>query len=240
MKLEARELVCDYGATRAVDSVDLAAAGGSILAVFGPNGAGKTTLLRMLSGERKPDRGAVRLDGRPVSGSDPAWRSRVGLISHRTGLYRKLTVGENLAFFATLHGVAGQGAAAARALDGVGAGELEGKAVEQLSRGQRQRVALARSLVHDPDIVFLDEPFTGLDPGGAEALEAMLRACREAGKIVVLVTHDLRRGVELADRVAVLRRGRKVLDGSASEHGAQDLLRFFTAGGGAGGEGAAA
>ena len=233
MRIEAGGLVCDYGPTRAVDSVDIAAEGGSILAVFGPNGAGKTTLLRMLSGERKPDRGDVRLDGAAVSGSDPAWRSRVGLLSHRTGLYRKLTVGENLAFFATLQGLADRAGSAARALDRVGAGELAARPVEQISRGQRQRVALARSLMHDPDVLFLDEPFTGLDPAGAEALEAMLRECREAGKIVVLVTHDLRRGLQLADRVAVLRRGRKVLDGSAAEHGAEDLLRFFTVGGGA-------
>ncbi len=233
MKLVARELVCDYGPTRAVDRVDVAAAGGSILAVFGPNGAGKTTLLRMLSGERKPDHGEIQLDGGAVSGSDPAWRSRVGLMSHRTGLYRKLSVGENLAFFATLHGVAGEGAAAERALDRVGAGELVAKPVEQLSRGQRQRVSLARSLMHDPDVLFLDEPFTGLDPGGAQALEAVLCSCREAGRIVVLVTHGLRRGLALADRAVVLRRGRKVLDGSAAEYGPEDLLRFFTVGGGA-------
>ena len=105
VKLAARGLVCDYGPTRALDGVDVDADSGSILAIFGPNGAGKTTLLRALSGERRPDRGEVLLDGAAVLGSDPAWRSRVGLVSHRTGLYRKLTVGENLDFFAALHGL---------------------------------------------------------------------------------------------------------------------------------------
>ncbi len=232
MNLTARGLVCDYGPTRALDGVDVDAAGGSILAVFGPNGAGKTTLLRALSGERRPDRGEVLLNGAAVSGSHPAWRSRVGLVSHRTGLYRKLTVGENLAFFAAAHGIASRREAAVRALDQVGAPDLVEVPVEELSRGQRQRAALARSLLHDPDVLFLDEPFTGLDPGGALILEAMLSARRVAGTIVVLVTHDLHRGLNLSDRAMVLRRGRKVLDGRSRGWAAEDLLPFFTAGGG--------
>lgn len=228
MKLSARGLVCDYGLTRALDGVDVDAVGGSILAVFGPNGAGKTTLLRALSGERKPDRGEVLLDGAAVSGS--AWRSRVGLVSHRTGLYRKLTVGENLAFFAALHGMARNRKTAARALNQVGAPDLIDVPVEELSRGQRQRAAIARSLLHDPGVLFLDEPFTGLDPGGAVTLETMLSDCRAAGTIVVLVTHDLHRGLRLSDRAMVLRRGRKVLDGRSPGREADDLLPFFTAG----------
>ena len=232
MKLAARGLVCDYGPTRALDGVDVDADSGSILAIFGPNGAGKTTLLRALSGERRPDRGEVLLDGAAVLGSDPAWRSRVGLVSHRTGLYRKLTVGENLDFFAALHGLSRDPERAVRALSEVGAPGLADMPVEDLSRGQRQRVALARSLVPDPDVLFLDEPFTGLDPAGAATLAAMLVARRAAGTIVLLVTHDLRRGLELADRTVMLRRGRKVLDAKAADCEAQDLLPFFTAGGG--------
>ncbi|MDE2753859.1 MAG: heme ABC exporter ATP-binding protein CcmA [Gemmatimonadota bacterium] len=233
MRLSARGLVCDYGPTRALDGVDIDAAGGSILAVFGPNGAGKTTLLRALSGERRPDAGEVRLNGAAVSGSDPAWRARVALVSHRTGLYRKLTVGENLAFFGALHGLATDPHAGFRALEEVEARDLADIPVEKLSRGQRQRAALARSLLHDPDVLFLDEPFTGLDPGGASTLEAMLQARREADTVVVLVTHDLERGLKLADRALVLRRGRSVLDTESSGRKPEDLLPFFTAGGNA-------
>ena len=233
MRLSARGLVCDYGPTRALDGVDIDAAGGSILAVFGPNGAGKTTLLRALSGERRPDAGEVTLNGAAVSGSDPAWRGRVGLVSHRTGLYRKLTVGENLAFFGALHGLATDPHAGFRALEEVDARDLADIPVEKLSRGQRQRAALARSLLHDPDVLFLDEPFTGLDPGGASTLEAMLQARREADTVVVLVTHDLERGLKLADRALVLRRGRSVLDTESSGRKPEDLLPFFTAGGNA-------
>ncbi len=233
MRLSARGLVCDFGPTRALDGVDVDAVGGSILAVFGPNGAGKTTLLRALSGERRPEAGQVALDGVAVSGSDPAWRARVGLVSHRTGLYTKLTVGENLAFFGALHGLARDRQATLRALDAVGARDLAGVPVENLSRGQRQRAALARSLLHGPDVLLLDEPFTGLDPAAASVLETVLSSRRKAGTVVVLVTHDLERGLKLADRVAVLRRGRTVLDADARGRGAEDLLPFFTAGGNA-------
>ena len=221
--------MCSYGPTRALDGVDIAAAGGEIVAVVGPNGAGKTTLLRALSGERRPDLGEVLLDGSPVSGADPGWRGRVGVVSHRTGLYRKLYVLENLRFFAALQGMRRGRGAVAGALRAVGAAGLAEARVEALSRGQGQRVALARSLLHDPDVLFLDEPFTGLDPGGAEALEAVLEARRAAGRIVVLVTHDLRRGLGLADRVAVLRRGCKVFDAEVPAEDPGELLGFFTA-----------
>lgn len=229
MTLEGRRLVCRYGPTRALDGVDVLAGDGGILAVVGRNGAGKTTLLRTLSGEKRPDRGEVLLDGSPVSGADPRWRGRVGLVSHRTGLYRKLTVAENLGFFASLHAVPRARDAVGRALEAVGAAALAGRRADALSRGQSQRVALARSLLHDPDVLFLDEPFTGLDPGAAAALETTLRARRKADKVIVLVTHDLRRCLGLADRVVVLRGGRKVHDGETAAADAADLLRFFTA-----------
>ena len=228
MTLAAHGLVCSYGAVRAVDGVDIEARSDSVLAIFGPNGAGKTTLLKSLGGERRPDEGRVFLDGSEVRGSDPHWRSRVGLVSHRTGLYRKLTAMENLLFFAALHRLPQAPEAASEALDAVGALELAGARIEALSRGQRQRVALARALLHDPDILFLDEPFSGLDPSGASALEAAVRARRSPERIVVLVTHDLRRGLRLADRVAVLRRGRKVLDADRADCDVEGLLELFS------------
>lgn len=227
MTLAAHDLVCSYGPTRALDGVDVEVGDDSILVVFGPNGAGKTTLLRALSGERRPDGGRVLVDGEAVRGADPAWRGRIGLVSHRTGLYLKLTVMENLLFFAALHGLAGGGRAARGALEAVDAAGLARTRVEALSRGLRQRVALARALLHDPDILFLDEPFTGLDPSAAAALETMLLERRSPRRTIVLVTHDLQRGLALADRVVVLRRGRKVLDADRSECAEAGLLRLF-------------
>lgn len=234
LTLTGRGLVCNYGPTRAVDGLDVDVSRDEILAVFGPNGAGKTTLLKALSGERRPDDGQVFLDGREVNGSDPAWRSRLGLVSHRTGLYLNLTVVENLCFFAAMRGLATSSHAAAEALEAAGAVELARFRAESLSRGQRQRVALARSLLHDPDILFLDEPFTGLDPEAAAALEAALLERRSPRRIVVLVTHDIGRGLRLADRVMVMRRGRRVLAGRADRFGSDALLAAFAgrAGGG--------
>ena len=229
MTLEGQRLVCSYGPTRALDGVSIVAGGGEIVAVVGPNGAGKTTLLRALSGERRPDQGEVLLDGSPVSGADPGWRGRVGLVSHRTGLYRKLTVAENLTFFASLHAVPTPRNAVAQALGTIAAATLADTRVEALSRGQAQRVALARSLLHDPDILFLDEPFTGLDPAAAATLETTLRERRAAGGVIILVTHDLTRALGLADRVVALRRGHKVQDCEAGDATAADLLRHFTA-----------
>ncbi len=228
MTLAGRALVCRYGPTRAVDGVDVDAAGNEVLAVFGPNGAGKTTLLKALSGERMPDEGQVLLDGRAVSSADPGWRARLGLVSHRTGLYLRLTVAENLRFFAAMYGLTAGSRAAVEALETVGAQDLAPVRTEALSRGQRQRVALARSLMHDPDILFLDEPFTGLDPAGAASLEAVLLARKSPGRIVVLVTHDLSRGLRLADRIMVMRRGRKVLEGRAGRFDPEGLLARFT------------
>ncbi len=224
--LTARDLVCDYGPTRALDGVGIAVGRGTTLGVFGANGAGKTTLLRVLSGERRADGGRVELDGVAVRRTGGAWWGRVGVVSHRTGLYHKLTAAENLAFFAALRGLPRDRESLAHALEGVGAAALADRQVDGLSRGQRQRVALARSLMHAPEILFLDEPFSGLDPEGARRLAAMLREGAE-GRIVVLVTHNLARGLALSDRVVVLRRGCKTLDADARGLTPDRLLGHF-------------
>ena len=217
---------CRYGATRALEKVSVSAVPGGIVTIVGPNGAGKSTLLRVMSGERRPDRGAVLLDGRPIRRSDPGWRRGIAVASHRTGLYRNLAVAENLRFFAGLHGAASGRAAAA--LASVGAASLAGRRVATLSRGQRQRVALARALTHDPRFLLLDEPFAGLDDEGADLLEGVLADRRRSGCTVLLVTHDLRRGARLASRVVVLRRGLNVHEGAPpADPGA--LLAHFSA-----------
>ena len=227
MTLEGRGLVCDYGPTRALDSVDVAARGGETVAVFGPNGAGKTTLLKVLGGERTPDRGSVLFEGAPVPGAGHEWRAQSGLISHRTGLYPRLTVEENLRFFAGLRGLAPDRDALAGALARAGVAETAGVQVRLLSRGQRQRAALARLLLHDPRAVFLDEPFTGLDPAGVAALEAALRDFASRGRVVVLTTHDVARGLVLADRFVVLRGGRVALAGVADPERASHVVASF-------------
>ncbi len=210
MILEGRGLACAYGPTRALDGVSFAA-GDGVLAVFGPNGAGKSTLLRVLAGERRPDAGEVLLDGVALSADRFAWRARIGVAGHRSGLYAKLTVAQNLLFFASLHGRTTPGEVRA-ALAAVEAERLANRQAGALSRGERQRAALARALMRDPELLLLDEPFTGLDASSSSVLETALRDRGRRGRIVVLVTHDIARGAALADRVVVLRRGRKALD----------------------------
>ena len=216
MTLEARRVSCRYGATRALEDVSILAESGNVVAVVGPNGAGKSTLLRVMSGERRPDAGAVIADGQPVLRSDPEWRRRVSVVSHRTGLYQGLTAAENLRFFAGLNGLPRRGAAevVAESLASVGAATLAERRVSALSRGQAQRVSLARALLSDPRLLLLDEPFAGLDDEAAGLLEGVLAARRDSGCTVLLVTHDLSRAVRLADRIVVLRRGRKVHEGA--------------------------
>ncbi len=201
----AHALVRRYGRRRALGPVTLAVGAGECLALFGPNGAGKTTLLRCFAGLLRPTAGEARLLGRPLRG-DAALRGAIGLLSHHSMLHDQLTVRENLAFAAALHGLAGRAADAA--IDAVMSRlDLHGRAsvpVRALSRGWQQRTSIARAIVHAPALVLLDEPYTGLDVAGAQALTALLRTLRDDGAALVLVTHDVTEGLDLATRAAVL------------------------------------
>jgi heme exporter protein A len=209
--LEGRGLARAFGSARAVDGVDVTLAAGSCLALFGPNGAGKTTLLRMLAGLLRPTAGEVRIGGvlvRSEQGADA--RGRIGLISHQGMLYSALTALENVEFAARLHGVADATAAAERALAHLRVLDRAHVPVRALSRGLQQRVSIARAIVHAPDVLLLDEPYTGLDEPGARALTQELTALRGSGAAMVLVTHNLLEGLDLATHTAVMRRGRLV------------------------------
>lgn len=215
--LSVEGLVKDFGAIRAVDEVSFSLRQGGSLVVFGPNGAGKTTLLRILAGLTRPDRGEVRVGRSSRTGSDRAWRGRVGVLSHKTFLYDHLTAAENLYFHADLHGVDNADRRVSEGLDRVGLGARADAFVATFSRGMRQRLALARTLLHDPELVLLDEPFSGLDVHGGSVLVEVLRALRDGNRSVVLVTHDLSRGLELADRWAILVEGRIAREGRSAE-----------------------
>ncbi|CAN5698727.1 ABC transporter ATP-binding protein [soil metagenome] len=192
-----------YGPLPAVWGIDFALAAGEFLTIFGPNGAGKTTLLRLLCGALRPTRGEVRIEGEPLRGGGEAWRRRIGVLSHQTFLYAGLTAFENLDFYARLYDVEERRSRVERALAEVGLWERRGDRVQVFSRGMQQRLALARTLLHDPAVVLLDEPYTGLDPHAAAMLRAVLERLRDGARTVVLVTHNLSQGLELADRVVV-------------------------------------
>ena len=206
--LEATGLWRAYGRRKVLRDLDLAVAAGEAVAVAGPNGAGKTTLLRVLAGLARPDRGEVRLEGRPLRRDAPQVRRAIGLVSHQTLLYDDLTLHENLTFAARLYGLPTPAAAARAALDEAGLGPRADESPRRLSRGLAQRAAIARALLHRPRLLLLDEPFTALDAAASERLRAELGARRQQGLGIVLVTHQLAEAWEVATRIAVLVEGR--------------------------------
>jgi heme exporter protein A len=215
--VEARGLVREYGAVVAVDGIDLTVAEGEFLTVFGPNGAGKTSLLKMLGGAMRPTRGSVAIAGVPLDFSNGEWRKSVGMLSHQGFLYQQLTVEENLRFYGRLFGLGDLEARIRARLERVGLADRARHAVHQLSHGMRQRLALARALLHDPELVLLDEPYTGLDPAAASVLRQVLQELRSDRRTVVMVTHNLTEGLALATRVAIQVGGRLAWEGARED-----------------------
>jgi heme exporter protein A len=205
--VEATELTREFGPRRAVAGVTFSLAAGECLALFGPNGAGKTTLLRVLAGLLKPTSGSARISGIPLPGG-PLARSRVGLISHHTMLYEALSARENVSFSARLYGIRDARARVEDSLRRMSMLERADAPVRSLSRGMQQRVSIARAMVHSPQLVLADEPYSGLDESGARALTAVLQELRSAGTAIIVVTHNLVEGLSLATYAAVMQRGK--------------------------------
>jgi len=206
-------VVRHYGGVAAIDGVDLTVAAGESILLLGANGAGKTTLLRLLALLARPAAGDYLLFGEPTrrGGDRLMQRRRLGFLAHQTWLYEHLTAEENLRFHAGLYGLRPDGAAIEAALDAVGLRARRADPVRTYSRGMQQRLALARVLLHRPDLLLLDEPFTGLDRDGAERLRALLTT-HAAGRTLILATHDVAEALPLATRVVVLARGRIAAD----------------------------
>jgi ABC-2 type transport system ATP-binding protein len=205
-----------YGDNHVLDGVGFTVAPGSMFGFCGANGAGKTTTMRIAMGLARADAGEVRWRGRPL---DDDVRRRIGYMPEERGLYPKMKVGEQLAYFARLHGL--DAAAAGRASDEwterLGVADRRRDAVEKLSLGNQQRVQLAAALVARPEVLILDEPFSGLDPVGVDALaEALLDQCRQ-GVPVVFSSHQLDLVERLCDSVGILARGRIVASGTVAE-----------------------
>jgi len=214
--VEARGLAKRYGPLAALDGIDLSVPAGQAIVLLGANGAGKSTLLRLLATLTRPSDGRLRLFGEEVVPSDAGrLRSRIGFLSHQTFLYEHLTGLENLLFYARLYGLPDPERAAREALGAARLLDRQEDRVGVYSRGMQQRLAIARSLLHAPEMVLLDEPFTGLDRESSARLEERLRQLRSAGRTCVMATHDLEQGLRVADRVLVLRHGRLELDAPA-------------------------
>lgn len=190
-----------------MSGVDFALVAGDCLALFGPNGAGKTTLLRLIAGLLEPTAGTARVNGVDMR-RDATARASVGLISHQSMLYAPLTALENVEFTARLYGLANPRASARAALESMRVLDRADVPVRTLSRGLLQRVSVARATVHEPTVVLLDEPYTGLDDAGASALTGLLQSLRARGATLIVVTHNVAEGLALATHAAIMTDGR--------------------------------
>jgi ABC-2 type transport system ATP-binding protein len=210
-----RDLTKVYGEVRAVDGVDLDVADGEFVGVLGPNGAGKTTLLEVVEGLRRPDSGTVEVLGEQVWPRNAAVLPRIGVQLQASAFFERLTAREQIRTFAALYDVS-----PARAddwLERVGLAEKASARVEDLSGGQAQRLSIACALVHDPELVFLDEPTASLDPQARRNLWDLLSGINDSGRTVVLTTHYMDEAEVLCDRVAVMDSGRVLQVGSPAE-----------------------
>ncbi len=203
--IEVSDLRKTYGGVPAVDGISFQVAQGEVFGLLGPNGAGKTTTVECLLGLRSADSGRLQLLGSERGAQDPAVRSRLGVQLQTTGLLSQLTVREQVALFS---GLFPRALPAAQVLQAVGLDDKAGAATHALSGGQKQRLAVALALVNDPELVFLDEPTTGLDPQARRGLWEVIGDVRQRGRSVLLTTHYMEEAEQLCDRVAVIDHGR--------------------------------
>jgi ABC-2 type transport system ATP-binding protein len=214
--LQLTDLARRYGDVVALDGISFSVASGQLYGFVGPNGAGKTTTMRIVLGVLAPDRGEVRWRGGLV---DAVTRSRFGYMPEERGLYPKMRVRDQLVYLARLHGAgpAQAAAAAERWIGRLGLEERAGDRVETLSLGNQQRVQLAAALVHDPELLVLDEPFSGLDPVGVDVLAGVLTEYAATGVPVVFSSHQLELVERLCEAVAIVKDGRLVAEGTVDE-----------------------
>lgn len=215
----------NFGERVALAGVSASLQAGQTLATFGPNGAGKTTLLRLMATLLVPSRGGLRVLGCELPAQAQDLRPRIGLVAHEPLLYRDLSARENLRFYARLYGVEPPAERIEELLTGVDMTRMADEPVRTLSRGMVQRVAVCRALLHNPELLLLDEPWAHLDPQAVELVEPLIG--RRAGLTRVLVTHDLRQGLAEADLVLGLRAGHQSLCAPADGIGVNELRSLY-------------
>jgi heme exporter protein A len=208
--VEIRGLVKAFGLQAALRGIDLDLSKGEFVTVLGPNGAGKTTLLRILATLTKPTAGVVRIAGYDVNKAGLQVRRLIGLVSHQTLLYPHLSAEDNLRFYGRMYDVPALESRIDDVLDLVGLNGRRTDLVRTFSRGMQQRLTIARAILHEPQVMFFDEPDTGLDQQAAGVLSEILNGVAAAGRTVLLTTHNIERGLVGCDRVVILNRGKVV------------------------------
>lgn len=218
--LEVREVSRSYGRASALEKVSFFAEKGRNTLVLGPNGAGKSTLLRILALLTRPSSGIILWEGEPVCAKKRGeFRTRLGYLSHQLFLYNHLSAEENLEFFAALYDIPAREQKIVGLMEQFGLASHRSKLAGELSRGMQQRLSLARLFLSDPELLILDEPFTGLDEESSEALRSFLLSLRRFNRAVLLVTHEVREAREIADDLLILDRGRTRYFGEAPPSG---------------------
>lgn len=220
MRLTAENITKSFGTKQVLKGIDLSVESGRALGLLGRNGAGKTTMIRIVMQVFQADSGRVLIDGRPLDIN----RVKIGYLPEERGLYPKKPILEQLLYFAALQGVSSRQAKkdALRLLDRLGMGEYANKRLDTLSKGNQQKIQLVATLICNPQIVILDEPFSGLDPVNAMLLEALVKECIEQGKIVFFSSHQMNYVEEFCNEIAILNQGKIVLSGNI-----RDLKRGY-------------
>jgi sodium transport system ATP-binding protein len=233
--IEVKALGKRFGVVQAVDGVSFRAEDGCVTGLLGPNGAGKTTTLRILTGLMSADAGSVSVDGCDVATHRFAVQGRIGVLPDSRGLYARLTPREHIDYFGRLQGVAETALRARREelIAGLGLTEIGDRRVVAFSHGERNKVALARALIHDPQNVILDEPTHGLDVASTRAMRALIGNLRERGRCVLFTSHVMQEVSALCDRIVVIAKGVVVADGTPDalreRTGCDDLEDAFVA-----------
>lgn len=213
--LIAENITKSFGSKIILHGIDLHIRAGEFITVFGPNGAGKSTLLKILALLMKPTSGNILLNGCNARDETAGVRKQIGVISHQTFLYDNLTAYENLEFFGRMYGVTDLRERIYEVLGEVGLEFALNDAVRTFSRGMQQRLAIARAIIHQPAILFLDEPYTGLDQQAVEILNGVLAGLNLKERTVFMITHNFEQGLDLSDRVLIIMQGRIIFAGQA-------------------------
>ncbi len=222
-----KKLVKRFGLKTVLRGVDFEVQPGEFVALLGPNGAGKTTFLRILASLSRPSLGEVRIAGFKLPAQAAQVRARLGVVSHLPLLYGDLTAQENLRFYARMYNIPNHGSRITDVLEMVGLEARRGDLVRTYSRGMQQRLAIGRAVLHDPDVMLFDEPYTGLDQDASTMLDEVLKTVAAQGRTVVMTSHDLARAEDLATRFDILSRGVISASALSAELKQTNLLSFY-------------
>jgi len=225
--IEIRQLTKLYGLSPVLRGVNLQVGRGEFVGLVGANGAGKTTLMRIVATLLSPTSGEVLLGGWPLPSHADKVRQHLGMVSHQSMVYGDLTAAENLRFFGELYGVKELQIRIPEILDQVGLKLRRDDYVRTFSRGMMQRLTIARATIHNPDVLLLDEPYTGLDQAASELLDGLLREQHGLGRTILMITHDLTHGLNLCERVAILHRGKIAAEVEATAVSPTEFLELY-------------